>query len=301
MNRPPAKDKKPLFLSEATSTSWSYPLFDYASLYRMKLMREFLGNVERKTVIDIGCGNGSISLLVWLLGAEVHSIDISFRALQVARSLRDLNRYTSKFDPNLCHSDAMQLPYQDETFDIICCLEALEFVRDDIPAIAEIERITKPGGLVILFIPYDERVTGTEKKLGYYRRYSFKTIKEKLGSKQLRVERIDFWYFPMVKLFDVVRLRYILAFLGLLVEKVNGKDSLRRTGGLRNKTAFLSAFMSLYTTKFWRRGILPVLMRLFDVNKLFPNAPYSSVRSRAQANDIFVILKKTDKLSKKNK
>jgi ubiquinone/menaquinone biosynthesis C-methylase UbiE len=290
-----ARNKKPLFLSEATSKSWSYPLFDYASLYRMKLMREFLGNVEGKTAIDVGCGNGSISLLLWLLGAEVHSIDVSFRALQVARTLSDLNRYTSKFDPNLLHSDAMQLPYQDESFDIAVCLEALEFVQDDIPAIAEIERVVKPGGLVILFIPYDERATGNEKKLGYYRRYSFKTIKEKLGSKQLRVERIDFWYFPMLKLLDLVRLRYILAFLGLLVEEVNGKDGSLRTGGLRSKTAFLNAFMSFYTTKFWRRGILPFLIRLFDINKLFRNAPYSSVRSRAQANDIFVILRKKGK------
>ena len=293
MNPVAAKDKKPLFLSAATSAFWSYPLFDYASLYRMKLIREFLGKIEGKTAIDIGCGNGSISLLLWLLGTEVHAIDISYRALQVTRSLRELNRYTSNFDPNLCHSDAMQLPYQEEYFDIVCCLEALEFVRDDIPAIAEIERVVKPGGLVILFIPYDERVTGNEKKLGYYRRYSFKTIREKLGSKRLRVERIDFWYFPMLKLFDLVKLRYILAFLGLLVEKVNGKDTSLKTEGLRNKSAFLNAFMSLYITKFWRRGILPFLMRLFDVNKLFRNAPYSSVRSRAQANDIFVILRRT--------
>jgi ubiquinone/menaquinone biosynthesis C-methylase UbiE len=297
MTNSTADKRERLFINSATSTFWSYPIFDYASLYRMKLMREFLGDVTGKKAIDIGCGNGSISLLLWLLGAEVHSMDTSFRALEVTRSLRNLNKYTTHFDPNLCHSDAMQLPYEDEAFDIVCCLEALEFVQNDIPAISEIERVTKQGGLVILFIPYDPRVTGNEKHLGYYRRYSFSTIKQKLGSKQLRIERIDFWYFPMLKLFDLVRLRYIFAALGLLIEAVTDKNTPSKKGGLRNKTTFIRAFMRFYSTKFWRKGALPFLVRLFEINKMFKNAPYSYVRSRAQANDVFVILRKTTRKS----
>ena len=154
-------------------------------------------------LIDIGCGNGSISLFLWQLGAKVHSIDTSKEALQVNRSLRNLNEESRHFDPNLCQGDAMRLPYKEETFDIVCCLETLEFVADDIPAINEIERVTKQGGKVILFIPYDTRMDDEGESLGYYRRYSIKTMKKKLCSGQLSIKRLVFWYFPVLKLLDL--------------------------------------------------------------------------------------------------
>jgi len=274
-----------------TSSLWSYPIFDYASLFRMKLVREFLGDIEGKTVIDIGCGNGSISLLLWLLGAKVHSIDTSMEALQVTRSARNLSERSAQFAPNLCKGDAMRLPYKEETFDIVCCLETLEFVPDDIPAIEEIERVTKPGGMVILFIPYDARATGEEKPLGYYRRYSVKTMKEKLGSRQLRLKRVTFWYFPMLKLLDLVRLRYILAALGLLIEALSRKSDLYKSRNLRNHDTFVHSLIRFYRTKFWHKTALPLLMHVFDLNKLFQHSPYSSARARA--NDVFLILTKT--------
>jgi ubiquinone/menaquinone biosynthesis C-methylase UbiE len=294
----PQQEKTQLFLTDATSNFWSYPIFDYASLYRMKMISEFLGDVKGKRAIDVGCGNGSISLLLWLLGVEVHSMDLSYKALQVNRSLRYLNKRSATYDPNLCHSDAMKLPYQDETFDIVCCLEALEFVKDDIPAIQEIERVAKKDAVVILFIPYDPRVTETQESFGYYRRYTFKTIKQKMEAKQLRVERIDFWYFPMLKLFDLMRLRYFFAFFGLFIDQFSGK-TIQRQGGFRNKKTFIDAFMKFYTTKFWRRAMVPLFMRLLDLDKPFQNAPYAYPRSRAQANDIFVILRKVGSTSNK--
>jgi ubiquinone/menaquinone biosynthesis C-methylase UbiE len=276
--------------SGADSSLWSFPIFDYASSFRMQLMRGFLGDIEGKTVVDIGCGNGAISLLLWLLGAKVHSIDTSIKALQVTRGLRDLSERNAQFEPNLCQGDAMQLPYKGETFDIVCCLETLEFVPDDIPAIKEIERVTKPGGIVILFIPYDARATGEEKSLGYYRRYSIETIKEKLCSRQLHVKHVAFWYFPMLKLFDLIRLRKIYAALGLLIGALSDKNKSYRSHNLRNRDTFVHSLIRFYRTRFWRQAALPLLIRILDLNKLFQNSPYSD--ARAGANDVFLILKK---------
>ena len=275
---------------------WSYPIIDYVSLFRLKLIREFLGNIEGKTVIDIGCGNGSISLLLWLLGAKVHSIDTSMEALQVITGRRSLSERIPQFEPNLCQSDAMRLPYKGETFDIACCLETLEFVPDDMPAIKEIERVTKPGGMVLLFIPYDARATGEEKSLGYYRRYSFQTMKEKVGSRQLRLKRFAFWYFPMLKLLDLIRLRYIFAALGLLIEALSDKNNSYKSRNLRNKDTFVHSLTRFYRTIFWRKAALPLLMHILDLNKLFQNSPYSNARTRA--NDVFLILRKRDHMPK---
>jgi hypothetical protein len=151
--------------------------------------------------------------------------------------------------------------------------------------------VTKPGGMVLLFIPYDAEATGEEKSLGDYRRYSFKTMKEKLGSRQLHLKRFIFWYFPMLKLLDLIRLRYIYAALGLWVEALSDKNKSYKSRNLRNRHIFVHSLTRFYHTKFWRKAALPLLLRILELNKLFQNSPHSN--GRARTNDVFLILKKT--------
>jgi ubiquinone/menaquinone biosynthesis C-methylase UbiE len=314
MNNNKSEREEYLYQSWGSSTDilWSYPIIDYVSLFRMKLVKELIGYINGKMAIDIGCGNGSISLLLWLLGAEVSSIDTSIEALQVTRNIRslskdsvpvenlqmitrnrDLGERIQKFRTNLCQSDAMQLPYKEETFDFVCCLETLEFVQDDMPAIREIERITKMGGIILLFVPYDRRADSEAKSLGYYRRYSFKTIKEKMITSTLDLKRFIFWYFPMLKLLDLIRLRYIYAAIGLWIEAFFDRKNSHRSRNLRNRDVFIHSLTRFYQTKFWHNVAMPLMLRLLNLNKLFQHYPYSDARSHA--NDVFLILKKTHK------
>jgi len=258
-------------------------LLDYASLFRLKLIKEFLGAIDGKMVSDIGCGNGSVSFLFQSLGAKVYSVDVSMRALQQTRSLRSLNEH--KFDPSLCQGDAMKLPFREEVFDIVCCIETLEHLSDDRAAIKEIARVAKPESTVILSVPYDARATGKEEMPGHYRRYSFETLKERLYSSQFHLERVVFWCFPMLRLLDLIRARSVFAALGLLIENLSSKkDSSVKFRSLRNHDVFVHSLGRFYRTKFWRRAVLPLLMRILELNKLFRNSPYS--------NDVFLIFRK---------
>ena len=258
---------------------------DYSPVFRMKLIREILGDIDEKMAVDIGCGSGSISFLLWFLGAKVHSIDISKKALQVTKSLRNIGKCNTQFKPNLCQGDATKLPIKGEIFDIVCCLETLEHLLDDRTAVDEIARVTKLGGMIILSVPYDARATGKETSLGRYRRYSFKTIEERLGSTQLLPKRVVFWCFPFLKLLDLMRLRYFCAVLGLLIEALSDRNGFsRKPHNLRNRDTFLHSLIRFYRTEFWRKAALPLLLRTLDLNKLFQNLPYS--------NDVFLIFRK---------
>lgn len=263
---------------------------DYASVYRMKLVREFLGAIDGKTAVDIGCGSGSISYLLWSLGANVHSVDVSAKALRATKSLRGSSKFCTRFETNLFQADATKLPVKGEAFDIVCCLETLEHTQDDRTAIEEIARVTKPEGMVILCVPYNARAIGEDRIHGHYRRYSFETMKERLGSKQLHLNRLVFWCFPMLKLLDLVRLRYICAALGILVENVSGGNEFsHRLHDLRNHEAFVHSLTRFYRTRFWRRIALPLLIQALDFNKLFQNSPYS--------DDVFLISRKTNQMN----
>src|SRR4051812_4520928 len=50
--------------------------------------------------------------------------------------------------------DIHEIPFQDNTFDVVLCNHVLEHVRDDIKALSEIHRTLKPGGFAILQVPF---------------------------------------------------------------------------------------------------------------------------------------------------
>ena len=51
------------------------------------------------------------------------------------------------------------MPFADETFDVVTCLDVIEHTPDDTVSLAELLRVTKPGGALIVTVPV--AVTGT--------------------------------------------------------------------------------------------------------------------------------------------
>lgn len=50
--------------------------------------------------------------------------------------------------------DIHEIPFAENTFDVVLCNHVLEHVRDDIKAMSEIHRVLKPGGFSILLVPF---------------------------------------------------------------------------------------------------------------------------------------------------
>ena len=97
-------------------------------------------------VLDIGCGNGSLSKIAESKFQEVHGCDIALTALQEAR-IRGMR--TICVDLNTI----IPLPYQDESFDAITCLEVLEHVLDPFNLLKDLHRVLRPKGQVLLTTP----------------------------------------------------------------------------------------------------------------------------------------------------
>jgi 2-polyprenyl-6-hydroxyphenyl methylase/3-demethylubiquinone-9 3-methyltransferase len=103
--------------------------------------------LKGKRVIDIGCGGGLLSEGMAALGAQVTGIDLSEKALGIAR----LHLYESGHvvDYRLISAEAMAA----ETpggFDVVTCLEMLEHVPDPASTVAACASLVKPGGQVFL-------------------------------------------------------------------------------------------------------------------------------------------------------
>jgi cyclopropane fatty-acyl-phospholipid synthase-like methyltransferase len=101
-----------------------------------------LGNVEGKTILDLGCGTGEGSTLLKKLGANVVSTDIS----KIAASRCQNNRLDSILSAT--HS----LPFANNSFDGVLFTDVIEHIPRPLVSqtLAEIKRITKTGGNIAI-------------------------------------------------------------------------------------------------------------------------------------------------------
>ena len=93
--------------------------------------------------LDAGCGTGFQTTILDEMGYAAHGLDLSRELLRAARGR--LGRTP------LAQGDVQALPYRDECFDAAtCCGSTLSYVDDAGQALAEIARVLRPGGRLLV-------------------------------------------------------------------------------------------------------------------------------------------------------
>jgi SAM-dependent methyltransferase len=105
---------------------------------------------ELSRVLDVGCGAGQELLpFVQTLGARGAGVDISPEAIEIAR--RQFAKVGCGGRTEFFCSPAESLPFTNNTFELVMCRLALPYVANT-EALAEMARVLRPGGLLILKI-----------------------------------------------------------------------------------------------------------------------------------------------------
>jgi 2-polyprenyl-6-hydroxyphenyl methylase/3-demethylubiquinone-9 3-methyltransferase len=101
--------------------------------------------VSGKKILDVGCGGGLLSEAMAARGATVTGIDLSEKALGVAR----LHLLESGRSVDYRHISAEELASEQAgSYDIVTCMEMLEHVPNPASTIASCAALVKPGGHV---------------------------------------------------------------------------------------------------------------------------------------------------------
>jgi SAM-dependent methyltransferase len=135
-------------------------------------------------VLDAGCGTGGTTARLRRYGRVV-GLDLAWEALQPARG-RGL-------DGHLARGDIQRLPFRDASFDAATSFEVVYHlgVANDQAALAELRRVLKPGGLLLLRVPAHDWLRGAHDRLVHTRhRYSPAEVRTKLARAGFRVERL---------------------------------------------------------------------------------------------------------------
>ncbi|MBK8135083.1 MAG: class I SAM-dependent methyltransferase [Chloroflexi bacterium] len=111
---------------------------------RLQMVAKWTQLADSRILVD-GCGVGMYSTtFIQRYNAKVDAIDIELERVADARESGTLSAVVSA---------AEYLPYPADAFDLVFSHEVIEHVADDRAAAAEMVRVTRPGGRIIIFCP----------------------------------------------------------------------------------------------------------------------------------------------------
>ncbi len=119
---------------------------------RLQFIRNYIGNMENITILDVGCGGGILSESLAALQAKVTAIDANDSLIQVAK-LHALEsnisiEYLATTAEDFAVSRSKIYGSQPPLFDAITCMELLEHIPDPASLIKTLSSLLKPNGKI---------------------------------------------------------------------------------------------------------------------------------------------------------
>jgi SAM-dependent methyltransferase len=158
----------------------------------MPVLREAAAGRRDLRMIDCGCGTGANLELLRPYGRVV-GLDRTTPPRPAAAGAR-------------LRADVMQLPFAADTFDLATSFDVLQCLPTDEPPLAEMARIVKPGGVLVLTMAALELLRGDHSESWQeYRRYTPRRAARLVRGAGLQVERAVYLFGSLVPLLLVRR------------------------------------------------------------------------------------------------
>ncbi|OTQ00429.1 bifunctional 3-demethylubiquinol 3-O-methyltransferase/2-polyprenyl-6-hydroxyphenol methylase [Gilliamella apicola] len=114
---------------------------------RVDYIKQQVGCLENKRVLDVGCGGGILSESLAKFGADVTAIDLADESLAVAQLHAKENNLVINYQKQTVEDHAKEHPTY---YDVITCMELLEHVPDPFSIIQACATLLKPNGKLFL-------------------------------------------------------------------------------------------------------------------------------------------------------
>ena len=100
--------------------------------------------IRGKDVLDAGAGTGWFSRGLTQWGGRVTSLDVGTELMNQVRKKASSHRVVGS---------VLDLPFPDASFDVVLCTEVIEHTTDPRHAVAELGRVLRPAGILVLTVP----------------------------------------------------------------------------------------------------------------------------------------------------
>jgi ubiquinone/menaquinone biosynthesis C-methylase UbiE len=147
--------------------------------------------------LDVGCGTGRVAFQLAANGFQVHAVDVEPRVIELAKRIAAA-RNEKNCDFRVCDFRD-QNAVTPEDYDLVVCSEVLEHVVDYEHIHEMIYRSVKPGGRVIITVPYGpNQFSVLDTYNGHVRRFSYDQVMNDL--RPYRSKKIIITGFPFYRM-----------------------------------------------------------------------------------------------------
>lgn len=142
------------------------------------------------SVLDAGCGSGSLSALLQRRGRQVTSRDVSPAMVE----LTEANLAREGLSTERVRLGGVFEIAEEGVFDNVVALDVIEHIEDDVAAVAALARAMRPGGRLVLSVPALPALYGPkDEAVGHYRRYTPASLGAAVRGARLEIERMRWW------------------------------------------------------------------------------------------------------------
>jgi len=148
-------------------------------------------------ILDFGCGTGTMMEHLSRFG-RVRGVDADEAAVEFChrRGVREV-----------AHIEPGPLPYADGSFDLVTALDVLEHIVDDRAALADLFRVLRPGGTLLVAVPAMPLLWGPQDEISHHeRRYVLRQLRERLVTAGFHIQRLTFFNTLLFPAIAAVRL-----------------------------------------------------------------------------------------------
>lgn len=134
-------------------------------------------------ILDLACATGGSMRFLSDYG-DIRGVDISAETIRLCRQ-RGID--------TIVQGDALSLPFASAGFDVVLALDAFEHFEDDSRAMAEVQRVLKPGGLLVATVPaFMALWSPHDEAYHHFRRYRAGQFRQRLEAAGFRTERMSY-------------------------------------------------------------------------------------------------------------
>ncbi|MBP7700586.1 methyltransferase domain-containing protein [Candidatus Woesebacteria bacterium] len=173
----------------------NFTYFEILRFFYDSVFAKFPKKIKKINILDVGCGVGTMALFFGSLGANVRGIDVSQRAIDIAKEARNKSGFK-----NVIFAKQL-LKAGKQNYDMVLISEVIEHVEDENQFLKLIASNLNKNGLLFLTTPSKDNFLyriGFYKKfdneVGHLRRYTQESISELLeknGFEILHLKKVE--------------------------------------------------------------------------------------------------------------
>jgi SAM-dependent methyltransferase len=151
---------------------------------RRHLIAKAIAGMPASTALDIGAGAGGNTRVLRAAGWHATALEFSDAGVQLARA-RGLD---------VVQGDARHIPFPDDHFGLAVAYDVLEHIVEHDQVVAEMARVVRPGGRLLIAVPADPRLWSPhDEAIGHVRRYTRPELLALFTGPGFRINDVRSW------------------------------------------------------------------------------------------------------------